>query len=770
MLAFQLHPFEFFIDISQGQAESSDAVNQLEMGVSEYEARAKVERAEADEQRVFRVWNDLLEAKAEGERQKETLLPYQSAEVRGQYIVFRLVGQLPDTVGDIVGQPWRVKLQGAGALGGVVADMVDGDRLHLQIKYGDSAKLPRQGVLTFDITAAQTNLKRERTALDAVRFNRAVRHDLGRLLVHPETAKQPIACPNIEFRQDLDEAKQNAVRAALGSEDCLAVEGPPGTGKTRFIAELVLQYLKKHPTSRVLVTSQTHVALDNAIERIAVLDATLNIVRVARSEDPRVSPAVEPLTIENQLRKWTVEVIGRGKQFLTSWAMQRGVRQDEVELSAVLRRLSYVLEQIEAAESEVARLREADDLQEGESVGQMLAREEELSRLTIALASRRKARQALQKELRDRGFEELAARSRPEIDEWANALLGDSAEATRFLALLRIHAEWVEGFGKGPEFHAALLARTQVVSGTCIGMAGVDGWDDLEFDLCILDEASKATATEALVPMSRSRSWVVVGDPQQLPPFQHEFLRDRDVLQDYNLTPGDFKETILNRFLAHLPQDNRHYLNVQHRMIAPIGNLISHCFYKERGLLSPRTDSDPLLLPVLPRPVTWYTTARLTNRREQELPVKKFVNRSEVDAIRQILGRLNAAVLHSGRNYRVAVLTGYAEQRQTIERAVRPELRSWGSLSVECNTVHAIQGREAQIAIYSVTRSNPLGKIGFLRETELLNVALSRAEFGLVIVGDHHFCGTVMCDNPLGRVLEYVEGHPEDCALLEVSG
>jgi superfamily I DNA and/or RNA helicase len=300
-------------------------------------------------------------------------------------------------------------------------------------------------------------------------------------------------------------------------------------------------------------------------------------------------------------------------------------------------------------------------------------------------------------------------------------------------------------------------------------MASVRGSEDLEFDLCILDEASKATGTEALVPMSRSRSWVLVGDPRQLPPFEDEFLRRPGILQDYNLTPADLKETVFNRLLARLPEENRLYLNVQHRMIAPIGNLVSYSFYSDRALVSPRTQCDPALVPVLPRPVTWFTTARLRNRREQPVGTS-YINRSEVDAVRRILSRLNAAVVQSGRRYRVVVLTGYAEQRRALERAIRPDLDSWSALSVECNTVHAIQGREGQIAIYSVTRSNDRGKLGHLRETELLNVALSRAEFGLVVVGDHHFCRAVLWDNPLGRVLEYVEGHPEDCALVELSG
>jgi superfamily I DNA and/or RNA helicase len=68
--------------------------------------------------------------------------------------------------------------------------------------------------------------------------------------------------------------------------------------------------------------------------------------------------------------------------------------------------------------------------------------------------------------------------------------------------------------------------------------------------------------------------------------------------------------------------------------------------------------------------------------------------------------------------------------------------------------------------VYSVTRSNKEGKVGFLRDAARLNVALSRGRVGLVLVGDHHFCRTSQ-NNPLYRVLDYVERHTENCALIE---
>lgn len=56
---------------------------------------------------------------------------------------------------------------------------------------------------------------------------------------------------------------------ALASEDLFFMQGPPGTGKTTAIVEIILQVLKSKPNARVLVCSETHVAVDNALDRLA---------------------------------------------------------------------------------------------------------------------------------------------------------------------------------------------------------------------------------------------------------------------------------------------------------------------------------------------------------------------------------------------------------------------------------------------------------------------------------------------------------------------
>jgi AAA domain len=122
---------------------------------------------------------------------------------------------------------------------------------------------------------------------------------------------------------------------------------------------------------------------------------------------------------------------------------------------------------------------------------------------------------------------ELSESQNPdELAEYATMLFGDSEAHKQCLALMRMQEAWLERVGRSTDFHAAMIASADVVAATCVGLAAVRGMNEVAFDLCIVDEASKATATEVLVPLSRTRRAVLVGDPKQLPPFsKNDFLK-----------------------------------------------------------------------------------------------------------------------------------------------------------------------------------------------------------------------------------------------------
>ncbi len=67
----------------------------------------------------------------------------------------------------------------------------------------------------------------------------------------------------------LNPKQREAVVKALNAKDLFILQGPPGTGKTTVISEIIFQLLKRNPNTKILLTSQTHLAVDNALERLS---------------------------------------------------------------------------------------------------------------------------------------------------------------------------------------------------------------------------------------------------------------------------------------------------------------------------------------------------------------------------------------------------------------------------------------------------------------------------------------------------------------------
>jgi hypothetical protein len=115
------------------------------------------------------------------------------------------------------------------------------------------------------------------------------------------------------------------------------------------------------------------------------------------------------------------------------------------------------------------------------------------------------------------------------------------------------------------------------------------------------------------------------------------------------------------------------------------------------------------------------------------------------------------------------LLAAYTEQCERLDRTVAALAPECPMLDIEVHTVDSFQGREADIAIYSITRSNQENRLGFLGDERRLNVALSRAKELLVLVGDHSFCRVARGENPLKPVLEHIERQRDDCAIVDAA-
>ena len=96
----------------------------------------------------------------------------------------------------------------------------------------------------------------------------------------------------------------------------------------------------------------------------------------------------------------------------------------------------------------------------------------------------------------------------------------------------------------------------------------------------------------------------------------------------------------------------------------------------------------------------------------------------------------------------IGIITPYAGQVRAIRNSMNEKLDD-----VEVKTVDGYQGREKEVIIFSCVRSNPEQNVGFLSEKRRLNVALTRAKRGLIVIGDP---ATLRGDDNWRAWLEYV--------------
>lgn len=311
---------------------------------------------------------------------------------------------------------------------------------------------------------------------------------------------------------------------------------------------------------------------------------------------------------------------------------------------------------------------------------------------------------------------------------------------------------------------AGFLASCNVVAITCNeNERTLDEAGQTSFDVAIIDEVSKATPLELLMPLIRARRAVLVGDHRQLPPlfqegdearsFMDEVEEDEAANAEENGT-GDAAEvqTLLTRdnlrrfekmvtaslFKSHFEMaddSNRARLNVQFRMHPQIMAMVNH-FYEgqlECGLLRPDDDPDPKLRRVhgltlesvdggspLLTPgdhALWVdTTYNLHNqihREDMDGNQSRRTNKLEAELIAETLEQIerqSATQGYSRSNKRkVGVVSFYANQCQEIDEAIRRRRQQSGNarfeyLEVEVNTVIRYQGKEKSIVLVSMVR------------------------------------------------------------------
>lgn len=78
----------------------------------------------------------------------------------------------------------------------------------------------------------------------------------------------------------------------------------------------------------------------------------------------------------------------------------------------------------------------------------------------------------------------------------------------------------------------------------------------------------------------------------------------------------------------------------------------------------------------------------------------------------------------------ITVLSPYTKQVSELRQKL-----IGGKVKVDVETVDSFQGRESDIIIYSTVVANASNRLGFLDDARRMNVAITRAKFGLILIG-----------------------------------
>ena len=265
----------------------------------------------------------------------------------------------------------------------------------------------------------------------------------------------------------------------------------------------------------------------------------------------------------------------------------------------------------------------------------------------------------------------------------------------------------------------ALALSANIVGVTCNRLASYDFNNQTEiFDVAIVDEVCKATLPEILAPLLVSKKAILLGDPNQLPPvFCSEEIDVIRRIDDCNLDKYMYIDELFN------VSRNTISLNTQYRMNKEIGSMISNVFYNGTITNGRDASDDKALTWITYNPTKAWPEISKSNNNPQ------VYNEEECSIISDLIGEIKQG---ENSDKRIAIITPYKAQSKRLRNLID---RFDG---IQVDTVDGFQGKEADIVIFSVTRTT--GSYRFLADPRRLNVALSRAKDKIFIVGDINYC------------------------------
>jgi superfamily I DNA and/or RNA helicase len=657
----------------------------------------------------------------------------------------------------------------------------------LYISLGDfynqdiSLEIANCGKVETNFKAQESEIGRRRKALRSIQYGDSENTHLCSVIVNPSTANvfEPVVISKF-FNEQLDGSQCEAVCKALATEDVFLIQGPPGTGKTSVITEIILQILQKHPTHKILISSQSNVAVDNVLSRLAKIDLgkqKIGLLRIGREE--KIEDGAKQFEIERAIMDWQNSIRS------SSLSAQQNYSTNNENLLAGVKRLSDVetLSELQETRQKVSR----NLLEDITQFNKDIIITEELNplssaafdaldkideRMQLDTSILEKLKSYLQKfGVKYPSQQSFSGWLEEEHDRLKN-LLGDKNENyTQFLKLKTLSTEWNNRLlRKQVDLIPLFLESVNVIGATCLGSANIK---EVIFDWVIIDEAGRSTAPETFVPMTKGRRNILVGDHKQLPPIIDRELQSR-ALSEQDISKLVLETSLFEYLYEELPKPKKITLSHQYRMHPEIGDLVSTLFY-DNLVSSEKVDIGKKQhhLSILNKSIYWISTSDASPEiyRERQMG-KSYTNSYEANLIKNVLQKIQNDYEVSHTSKEVGIIAGYASQVSLLETIITPGNQSlWKNLTISIHTVDAFQGGECDIIVYDLVRSNEQKKLGFTADQRRLNVALSRAKQLLIIIGNDVMAyegKTPMNQrNPFTDLIEYIDSKPDTCERLK---
>lgn len=550
-----------------------------------------------------------------------------------------------------------------------------------------------------------------------------------------------VATPIFPF--GCNESQYKAVTNAL-SNRISVIEGPPGTGKTQTILNIIANLVIQGKS--VQVVSNNNSAIDNVIEKLSSPKYQMDFIVAQLGRDERKETFISSQSgCYPNISGWRNDIY-ESQDFLNH------VRDKSLELQAVFsdkNRLAQLRKEQYDVSLEKEHLKilsndnklriftkkisssrimefwhEYQDIQDGaKKIGFLYRLSRRISlgidvRKLIGLDSAFVS-DRLQNEYYVARLEEIDSEIKVVNDRLSTVNATAMMDELTNLSLLYFRAKLAKRFNcnmrrqvfskdslwKVPE---QFIKEYPIVLSTTYTARSSLG-RNAQFDYCIMDEASQVDVATGMLALSCASNAVIVGDTKQLPNVVTEDQKKMlssvfsryNIAAEYDFTTHSFLSSICELFGEKIPRVTL----CEHYRCAP--QIIGFCnqkFYNGE-LIVMTNDEDRSALQLV-------TTVAGNHERDR-------LNQRQAEVIRtEILPRLNCLPNEIG------IIAPYRNQVELLKSVINDS-------RIEIDTVHKFQGREKDVIILSTVDDTVTE---FSDDPNLLNVAVSRAKKKLIVV------------------------------------